>query len=1050
MVLSELLLSHEFVGREQEIEQLHYTWQRAAMGNPQFLLVSGEAGVGKTRLCRTFMQSDFTQQVLCFWGRAFPQDSAMPFAPFLDAFRRSSDILTSSLKQMDATHIVSFSFLVDLLPELSYNVPALTASTSTSVGSSTKRQQLFFHDTLKAFRALAQLHQQPILFILEDLHWADETSLELLSFLAQQLSTNSTQAEPSLPLLFLGTYRREALPDNPVLERMIWHLQAQRCVTELHLVPLTSSEHRRYINSILGQQVPEQFADFLFAWDEGNPFYTEELLGTMAATGQLQREAPKQPWMFSSNTKPHLPSSVKAAILERFVRLPDLDQEVLTYASVLGRTFDFRLLVVVSKIDEHSVVKVLSRAISWQLLNEVTNTHMLPSDENTPARYQFRHALIREAIYDRLHMAERRLYHRIVAESIEQISNVSPAVVSAQSIPFGQAAILTKHYQLAGLLEQARPYALLEAQRAEKLCAFREERYYLDLAQTSLPEHSTERLALLERLGMLSISTYDFESALRWFTSAQKGYEYQGRTLQATTMLTHMILPLWFLGRTSLPQLLSRLEAEVEQLLALPAEVYQNIEMLTVTSHLALYWASNNLHRATHWIKISENLYEALSGSLKEGAFKASIISHTYIKANQQEFRVEEDIEEIRSVIRYAQQHSLLNILLFAYPHIGIILVFRGKLDEAEQIFQEAIDYEHRTGMLHPAFARGWYHFFSGQWEEGIQLLQRNVEVLRQANILMLSAVEGMILAHILVARNVLSEAQVYLQRAQLFFEPLQQESFLLWMEWGFAKLYAAQGSQLQAQQLYERALKRWKVMNDMLIIPPILLDGIRHYAQHNNIAQAKRWMETLRTIAGRSNSDVSNAALMEAEGIIAAKQGELQLAIKMLTQALEIWTRLKWRYRQAEVSLHLVELLFMWSKRSAVKRQDRQKTRNDAEHLLESVERLYEQLQIPTALERAQLLRSHSQIDVQRKRRKTLASRHLLHDLTPKEMQVLSLLVTGNINKEIAQQLCITTGTVELHVTHILTKLHCETRTQAVAKAISEGLVRARMDSEI
>src|SRR5437764_585819 len=127
MLLTKPLLSREFVGREQEIEQLRHAWQHTSMRNPQLLLISDE-------------------------------------------------------------------------PEL---------------------------------------HEQPIVFVLEDLHWADETSLELLSFLAHQLDSSSMQADPPVPLLLLGTYRSEGLPDNAALQRMMRHLQAQRYMTELHLTSLT-------------------------------------------------------------------------------------------------------------------------------------------------------------------------------------------------------------------------------------------------------------------------------------------------------------------------------------------------------------------------------------------------------------------------------------------------------------------------------------------------------------------------------------------------------------------------------------------------------------------------------------------------------------------------------------------------------------------------------------------------------------------------------------------------------------------------------------------
>ncbi len=822
------LLGRELVGREQELEQLRVALRQVASGNPQFVLISGEAGVGKTRLCRAFVQSNQMHSVLRFWGRALPQDQAIPFAPFLDAFRRSLDTIIISLRQGDHASMPPFAFATHLLPELASHVPDAITFSPDQARSPSKRQQLFFHDALQFFQALAQLHEQPIVFVLEDLHWADETSLELLSFLAHQLDVNRVQAEPSTPLLLLATYRSEGLPDNPALQRIMRHLQAQRYITEFPLTSLTASEHRQCINSILGQPVPKHFVDSLFSWDEGNPLYAEELLGSMAATGELRMEPQGQAWFIPPGSRLHLPSSITAAILEQFAQLPDLDQEVLTYASVIGRTFDFPLLVAVCGVDEQAIVKALSRALSRQLLSEVTLPRRAKPGQDMPSRYQFRHALIREAWYDRLHGAERQLYHRAVAEALERLLAAPSAPVSIRPISTDRgAALLAKHYQLAGLLEQARPYALQAAQRASELCAFREERYYLELAQASLPEDSLERLALFERLGLVSMGTYDFEEALRWLKLAQTGYERTAQPLQALRVLVNMLLPQWFLAQHTLPALVAQIETEVEQSLAQGEEASQHVQVLAVVGSLALYWGSHGyLRRASHWIEISQQLYAAVNEPGKEAAFQNSIISRGFMKANQQPALAKEGIKEVRSAIQYARQNSMLDVLMYGYVHLAITLLFRGDLDGAELVFEEAIRYEQRSGMLHPAFIRGWHHFFSGQWEEGIQVLRKSVERLEQANILMLAAVEGMVLSHILLACNHLLEAEMLLQRTQTFFEPLQQQSFLLWAEWGFAKLYAAQTEQPQAQYWYERLLQHWRMTEDALIIPPMLLDG--------------------------------------------------------------------------------------------------------------------------------------------------------------------------------------------------------------------------------
>jgi predicted ATPase len=374
-----------------------------------------------------------------------------------------------------------------------------------------------FHRVLAGLQALLQDHTGPLLLVLEDLHWADETSLELLAFLAQRLDINAAHTEPSTPLMILGTYRREALPESPALSHLLLQVHAQRHASEMIVAPLSFADHRRCLDSILEQPVPERFAHLLFDWDEGNPFFLEELLEAMASSGQLQLS--QHAWHISPGMRPSLPSSITIAILERFVRLPAIDQEVLSYASVIGHIFDFPLLATLCQLSEPDLVAVLRRAVHVQLISEVNDTQPFLPAHRGQEHYQFRHALTREAIYEHMLAPERRLRHQRVAETLEQLETAAPALRRDNL-----AQLLAEHYWLAGLPEQVLPYALHEADRANRLFAFREERYYLNMAQASLPEDSPGRFQLLERIGMLSLGIYDFADALDRLSIAKVGY----------------------------------------------------------------------------------------------------------------------------------------------------------------------------------------------------------------------------------------------------------------------------------------------------------------------------------------------------------------------------------------------------------------------------------------------------------------------------------------------------------------------------------------------
>jgi len=281
------LLCRELIGREDELRELSEALQRAAGGQPQLVLQAGEAGVGKTKLCRAFMEISQASQARVLYGQAIPQDQALPFGPFLDAFRRHFSSTKRAALLADPSLAATLALLLRLLPELAPLFPDIASAHPEGVDTAIQGQQAIFHGVLSVLQALAQTGQGPLLLILDDLHWADATSLDLLAFLAHRLDMNlpPSSVEQPTPLLVVGTYRSEAISDTPALGRLLAQLHAQRQAREVRLTPLPFPEYRRFVSSILEQSVPEEFAHFLFEWDEGNPFFSEELLSAMATSG---------------------------------------------------------------------------------------------------------------------------------------------------------------------------------------------------------------------------------------------------------------------------------------------------------------------------------------------------------------------------------------------------------------------------------------------------------------------------------------------------------------------------------------------------------------------------------------------------------------------------------------------------------------------------------------------------------------------------------------------------------------------------------------------
>jgi DNA-binding CsgD family transcriptional regulator len=299
----------------------------------------------------------------------------------------------------------------------------------------------------------------------------------------------------------------------------------------------------------------------------------------------------------------------------------------------------------------------------------------------------------------------------------------------------------------------------------------------------------------------------------------------------------------------------------------------------------------------------------------------------------------------------------------------------------------------------------------------------------------------------LLIARNELAEAELLLRAAQPTLEFLNDFMFFAPMWWGWAKLRSAQGDHQRAYAWYERILKRWKTTEDTLLILPILLDGIEYYADTGNLVRARQWLAELQALVRVTDNPVGIGALLEARGVVdAARNVTVAAAIQSLRQAVEAWSKLKRPYHQALASQRLAQLLLAWEARKtgAAGRA----TRAEAEMLLNWATTTYERLHIPTALQAVRALRASTHLEALSKCRSTLRTRQSLPGLTQRETQVLLQLVAGRTNREIAAALTISVRTVDRHVGQILSKLGCETRTQAAAYAIAKGWANNQVPS--
>jgi DNA-binding CsgD family transcriptional regulator len=435
------VISPVLIGREALLSSLQGLIERLAESHGQVALLVGEAGVGKSRLVAEARRIAERRGLLVLQGECFESTRSLPYAPFLDLLQ------TLLLSQPAAVVARLLEPAAAELSVLATNKGGETAPNPMSSLSPELLQRRLFWSFTRILLHMASL--RPLLLAIEDLHWSDETSLELLLYLARRLADQ--------PVLLLLTSRSEEL-QQPPLAHFLAQLDREHLAVEFSLSRLSRAEVGQMLAAILSVQrpssLPTGLLEHLFTLSEGNPFLVEELLKALLMSGRLthtetgwryQPPLSLQPDTAWRTERSLIPRSIREALRQRLPLLSAQARQLLLLAAVAGRRFDVSLLQQVTGADERQLLALIKELIKAQLVVEVSAEH-----------FAFRHELIRQALYADM-LRECRLYHRALAEAIERLG---PGTLEQRLNDVAQ------HCYEAGLWEKALHYARRAGERA--------------------------------------------------------------------------------------------------------------------------------------------------------------------------------------------------------------------------------------------------------------------------------------------------------------------------------------------------------------------------------------------------------------------------------------------------------------------------------------------------------------------------------------------------------------------------------------------------------
>lgn len=526
------------VGRSAELALLSKATDEAAKGAGRSLFVVGEGGIGKTRLASAAAERAAKRGWSVAVGRAYPVETGVPYALFSDALvplvRNLDPAALSVLTRGSAT---DFGYL---FPSL--GAPSERSRASAGADPSEIKARLLWSFTQFLGRLSAK---QPLLIVLENLQWADASSLELLHFLARQIEAQK--------IILLGTYNEAELDSNAVLRTTEQSLLRLGCLTVVKLGPLGQTEVEDFVQQVFGvdKNSTRHFSAMLYDWTRGNPFFVEETLKSLVDSGALAKTDGR--WTGWEMETLQLPSTIRDVVKLRVDRLSLNARTLANLAGVIGTRAPHDTLARVSGLSESEIIAAIDELLAQRVLEETGDVDAI--------QYDFTHPLLQQVIYSELGQARARLLHATIAEALESLYGDSVlAHVDELALHFARA-----HSQ--SLARKAVRYLHAAGRSALERYANREAANYLAAALDHLDRDPTiaeaPREEILITLARTRQRLGEYDAALGLWERARKDAAARGEPGALADIEHRMGLACYWSGRYA--DALSHYEAGLSQ-----------------------------------------------------------------------------------------------------------------------------------------------------------------------------------------------------------------------------------------------------------------------------------------------------------------------------------------------------------------------------------------------------------------------------------------------------------------------------------------------------
>lgn len=971
MTASRRLLCPELIGRERQLDALDAVLDPSS--RVQAALVGGEAGIGKSALLRRFVERIRERGGRALVGSCTEIEARRPFGPFIE-------ILQQVAREPGSTWLGPalrgrLSPLLALAPDLAPNPPR---------GHEDGTDRFRIYDAVLSLLTDSKRSDARIA-IVEDLHWADEASLELFAYLVRRLPAGSTS--------LVGSYRSDELHRTHPLNPVIAEIERARTADIIRLGPLDRHDSDRVVRLTLGTQtVPADLLETIAERCEGNTFFIEETLRSLVEEGHLRAE--DGGWRWSRPLASAVPASVRDAVQLRVVRLSPATLRLLRVAAVIGQRFDLSLLERAAGSAEAEVLAALGEMVEAQLIDERTD---LGTDV-----YMFRHALTRGSVLGELLQRERRELHARIGAAIESEAERGGHLED-------RAEELAYHFDEAHDLARAHRYHELAGRRAAQFTfAPRRAIRHFERAIELGPADGVEVAVLYFHLAIACAGALDWRRGFDAAKRARDLYASAGDQLGTADAQLFMSFCLTWFGPSH--ESLGLLEEAIDLLRPLGP----SLVLAEAHGNLAIRRLSEGETTAAIELARSAEAMSRESGADDDEHTRVRSIILSTLGIALAKAGMREGCDVAREALTFAEARGGQAAMHRAYSNLRLALTFTGApYAERRSIFDAQLRHSQEHGYRNMFFIQAQleHDLAEGAWDDALE----HVSELSVTSGSRFEATAQLGASFIAVARRGPREGLPVAQAAVRSL--LRIGSAVTAHEAGFAVLvHALAGDPAGALEIADLT----REASGALGLPhEVVAASVLVAAASGDPELLERWLRTALDQERAVEPVVAKVRRAVARAEMALRDGRRDDGVRALGEAAEIFREEHMPHFETPVRLRRADLLV-----------DAGDSKSAAAEL-RSVLPYWRKAKAEWYLRRLAHWARERGIPLETATVREPSRRQAGASLTAREREVAALVAEGLTNRQIAERLVISERTAETHVEQIRNKLGFRSRAQ-------------------